>query len=157
VSLFFCGSFSYAAEIITVAVASSYYEKAKVYSLQFEQTHDVKVRLVSGSTGRLFNQIEQGAPFDIWIAADIKRPALLKAKHKLIGQGYLGIQVGSQISELKDLQHTSIKHIAIANPDVAPFGFAARIILQTKGLWKALQPKLVYAANAMQAAMTSRD
>lgn len=153
VSLCLCSSFSYAGKTITVAVASSYYEKAKVYSTQFEQSHDVKVRLVSGSTGRLFNQIQQGAPFDIWIAADTQRPALLSSDHKNIGRGYLGIVTADGMIDLKALLQSHIQHIAIANPDVAPFGLAAKFMLERKGLWKSLQPKLVYAQNAMQASM----
>ena len=147
------GSLSYAQETITVAVASSFYSQAQHISEQFEATHDVKVRLVSGATGRLFNQIKQGAPFDIWIAAETERPALLHREHKRIGEAYLGIQVGKKPSNLKGLQRNSIKHIAIANPDVAPFGLAAKAMLQSQGLWELLKPKLVYAQNAMQAAM----
>ena len=52
----FCSSLVSAQESITVAVASSYYEKVKAYAAQFEAKHDVAVRLVLGSTGRLYNQ-----------------------------------------------------------------------------------------------------
>lgn len=142
-----------AQETITVAVASSFYSQAQHISGQFEATHDVKVRLVSGATGRLFNQIQQGAPFDIWIAAETERPAQLKKEHKRMGEAYLGIQVGKKLSNVEALQKNSIQHIAIANPDVAPFGMAAKAMLQSQGLWELLKPKLVYAQNAMQAAM----
>jgi len=149
--------FAHAQETITVAVASSFYSKAQHISKQFEATHDVKVRLVSGATGRLFNQIKQGAPFDIWVAADAERPALLNAKDKRIGEGYVGIQVGDKTSDLHALQQREVQHIAIANPDVAPFGLVAKSMLQSKGLWKELKPKFVYAQNAMQAAMMVHD
>jgi len=159
VSLCLCGSFSHAAETLTVAVASSLYPAMQQKASAFEKAHHVTVRLVSGSTGHLYNQIVQGAPFDLFIAADQERPALLMQQHKAmaqfkIGQGYLGVKLGKQvISDLSVLANPSIRHIAIANPDVAPFGKAARAVLQHRGLWVTLKPKLVYTQNAMQAAM----
>jgi len=152
-------AYVYAQETITVAVASSLYpvmlQKAEV----FEKKHHVTVRLVQGSTGRLYNQIMQGAPFDLFVAADERRPVMLKGQGKAVdiqavGKGYIGVMVGNQvITALSTLANPSIRHIAIANPDVAPFGKAARAVLQKQGLWHALQHKLVYAQNAMQAAM----
>jgi len=148
-----CGTWAYAQESITVAVASSFYEKAKVYATQFEAKHDVRVRLVSGSTGRLYNQIKQGAPFDIWIAAGSQHIVLDKP-NKAIGYGYLGVQFGSSFTtDLQRLIQNNIRKIAIANPQAAPFGAAAKQVLAQEGLWKALKPKLVYAQNAMQASM----
>jgi molybdate transport system substrate-binding protein len=148
-----CASLVSAQEVITVAVASSYYEKAKVYSAQFEQKHDVTVHLVSGSTGRLYNQIKQGAPFDIWIAAG-SQPIDLDKPHKAMGNGYLAVQFGKHFTtNLSQLTQGKVRKIAIANPQTAPFGAAAKQILQQQGLWQTLKPKLVYAQNAMQASM----
>lgn len=145
---------SQAQEIITVAVASSYYEKTKIYSAEFEKTHDVKVRVVAGSTGRLYNQIKQGAPFDVFIAADQKRPALLGKKSQIIAFGYLGIQIGQTFThDLNALTQPNIKRIVIANPKTAPFGKAAQQALMQAGLWEKVKPKLVYAQNALQASM----
>jgi len=149
----------YAQETLTVAVASSLYPVMREQVKVFEQEHHVTVRLVPGSTGRLYNQIEQGAPFDLFVAADKERPAMLAKQGKAVailpaGHGYLGIMVGKQVvAELGDLTNPSIHHIAIANPDVAPFGRVTRAILQKRGLWDVLQHKFVYAQNAMQAAM----
>jgi len=148
-----------AQETITVAVASSLYPAMQQQAALFEQTHDVNIRLVSGSTGRLYNQIMQGAPFDVFISADAERPALLASQGKAVsqfdvGQGYLGLMAGQKIlTGLEHLQSPSVRHIAIANPDVAPFGKVTREVLQRQGLWQTLQHKFVYAQNAMQAAM----
>ena len=148
-----CGNPLYAQESITVAVASSFYKKAKVYAAQFEAKHDVAVRLVSGSTGRLYNQIKQGAPFDIFIAAGSQHIGLDKP-YKALGYGYLGIQLGNRFTtDLQELTRHNIYKIAIANPQAAPFGAAAKQVLEQAGLWKKLKPKLVYAQNAMQASM----
>jgi len=149
---------AHAQETITVAVASSLYPAMQQQVKVFEKEHDVTIRLVSGSTGRLYNQIIQGAPFDVFIAADDKRPALLASQGRAIsrynvGQAYLGIKAGKRFLEVKKLTDASIRHIAIANPDVAPFGAATKAVLQTQGLWNVLKHKFVYAQNAMQAAM----
>jgi len=150
---------SYAEETITVAVASSLYPTMQQQVIQFEQEHDVQVRLISGSTGRLYNQIIQGAPFDLFIAADEIRPAKLIEQGKALeqyhtGQAYLGVKYGKRIlADLRQLRAASVQRIAIANPDVAPFGQSAKEVLQQRGLWKTLKPKFVYTQNAMQATM----
>jgi len=154
VSLCLGGFPAFSSETLTVAVASSFYPQAMQYSKQFEAKHHVQVRLVAGSTGRLFNQIQQGAPFDIFIAADEAYAALFSGEKTTIAQGYLGLSVrGKWVTDLQVLQDASIKSIAIANPNVAPFGKAAKKILKQAALWDSIQAKLVYAQNAMQATM----
>jgi len=159
ISLCLCGFSAQAKDILTVAVASSLYPAMQQQVASFEKEHDVQVRLISGSTGRLYNQIIQGAPFDLFIAADEIRPARLVEQSKVIaegkvGQGYLGVKSGGLIlPELKLLNASSIQRIAIPNPDVAPFGQAARAALEELGLWNTLKAKLVYTQNAMQASM----
>ncbi len=153
---------AHAAETITVAVASSLYPTMQRQAKVFEKRHHVTIRLIPGSTGRLYNQIMQGAPFDVFIAADQKRPAMLVRHGKAItqaevGQGYLGAMVGNHvIADPGQLTASSIHHIAIANPDVAPFGQVTKKMLQQRGLWRALKHKFVYAANAMQALVLVR-
>jgi len=148
-----------AQETITVAVASSLYPTIQRQTEAFEKKHHVTIRLVPGSTGRLYNQIIEGAPFDLFIAADSHRPALLAKQGRVIeqytlGQGYVGILAGNKVLEdMASLTNPAIRHIVIANPKVAPFGRASKEALKQHGLWRALQPKFVYAQNAMQAAM----
>jgi len=125
----------------------------------FEKKHDVTIRLIAGSTGRLYNQIMQGAPFDLLIAADEHRPTMLAQHGKAllrsnVGHGYIGIVIGTRaIHDPRKLTSATVHHIVIANPDVAPFGLAAKTFLQRQGLWQQIKPKLVYAQNAMQARM----
>jgi len=153
------GQILYAQESMTIAVASSVYATMQQRVKTFEQTHHVRVRLISGSTGRLYHQIMQGAPFDVFIAADTLRPHLLLQQGKSIaqydvGQGHLGIKYGQQwLSSPKQLLDSNIQHIGIANPEVAPFGLASKQVLQQQGLWTILKPKFVYMQNALQAAM----
>ncbi len=150
---------AHAQETITIAVASSLYPMAQQQAKAFETEHGITVRLVSGSTGRLYNQIMQGAPFDAFIAADQQRPALLEKQGKVVshlqvGRAYLGVKIGMKVqADPALLLDSSIRHIAIANPDVAPFGQVSKQVLEEKGLWQLLKPKMVYAQNAMQASM----
>jgi len=138
-------------------VASSLYPAMQQQAEAFEKRHHITIRLIPGSTGRLYNQIMQGAPFDVFIAADQQRPAMLARHGKAIvqfevGQGYLGVMLGKHvIANPQQLTAPSVHHIAIANPDVAPFGQITKKMLQQRGLWRALKHKFVYAANAMQA------
>jgi len=151
--------FAHAQETITVAVASSLYGNMQQQAEVFEKKHDVTIRLIPGSTGRLYNQIMQGAPFDVFIAADAQRPAMLDKQGKAldiqkVGQGYLGVMLGHRvIADPHRLTDPAIRHIAIANPDVAPFGQITREVLLKRHLWQALKHKFVYAQNAMQATM----
>ena len=125
----------------------------------FEKQHHVTIRLVPGSTGRLYNQIIQGAPFDLFIAADSDRPALLAKQGRVVelyklGHGYVGLLAGNKVLEdMALLTNPAIRHIVIANPNVAPFGRASKEVLIQHGFWSQLQSKFVYAQNAMQAAM----
>jgi len=147
------------AEMLTIAVASSLYPAMEQQAKHFEKRHHIKVRLVAGSTGLLYNQILQGAPFDLMIAADQRRPAQLMAQGRalrsvLVGHGFVGMMIGSAvIHDPKLITTAAIHRIVIANPDVAPFGLAAKAYLQQQGVWLSLKSKLIYAQNAMQARM----
>ncbi|MDQ6992876.1 MAG: molybdate ABC transporter substrate-binding protein [Mariprofundus sp.] len=159
VAMFWANSCAYATERITVAVASSLYTAIQQQAQRFEKEHDVSIHLIPGSTGRLYNQIMQGAPFDLLIAADDERPALLQKAGKAttsiaVGKGYVGIAIGCRVvRDVSQLKAAAIRHIAIANPDVAPFGQVSKHYLQQQGLWKILTAKFVYAQNALQATM----
>jgi len=148
-----------AGEVLTVAVASSLYPLMQKQAAAFEKQHDVSVRLISGSTGRLYNQIVQGAPFDLFIAADAKYTEQLREQGKTgsiveVGEGYLGVMSGDGlIIDMIQLTDPAIRRIAIANPEVAPFGKAAKRVLEQQEFWHRLATKFVYAQNAMQARM----
>ncbi len=149
---------SAAAATLTVAVASSLYPAMQRQARAFEAAHDVSLRLIPGATGRLYNQVMHGAPFDILIAAGDGRPASLVDSGRAVAlydmdAGRLGIRIDRSPGRPEQLADPSVRHIAIANPESAPFGRAARALLKKRGLWRQLMPKMVYAQNAMQARM----
>jgi molybdate transport system substrate-binding protein len=127
----------------------------------WEQETGNKVAFNFGSTGQLAQQIERGAPVDLFAAANKKfvedldtKGLIISDTKALYGLGRITLwqrqDASVEIKELKDLLKPDIKRIAIANPDHAPYGVAAREALQSAGLWAILQPKLVFGENVRQ-------
>lgn len=124
-----------------------------------ETGHTVTFNL--GSTGQLAQQIERGAPVDVFAAAnkkfveDLDKKGLIFSDTKaLYGVGRLTLWQREdglhEVKDIKDLLKPEIKRVAIANPDHAPYGMAAREALQSAGIWKELQPKLILGENIKQ-------
>jgi molybdate transport system substrate-binding protein len=110
------------------------------------------------STGKLYAQIVNGAPFDVLLAADSERPTRLEA----LDHGVAGTRFTYAIGELvlwsrraencrASLEGHGTGRIAIANPDTAPYGSAARDFLKEAGLWERVEPRLVIGENIAQA------
>jgi molybdate transport system substrate-binding protein len=130
---------------LTVAAAADLQFAFNDLARLFEEQTGHKVTLVFGSTGQLAQQIENGAPYDLFAAANIDYIDQLAAK-KLVLEESVALY-----AQLKDLLNPQIKHIAIANPEHAPYGVAARQALEASGLWDAIEPKLVLGENVRQA------
>ena len=133
----------------------------------YEKTSGVKTVCVFGATGQLTTQIEQGAPYDLFLAASksyIDRLAELNLvvpdspKVYALGKLVLWLKPGTNRakSDLSDLLGPSLKRIAIADPKVAPYGKLAQGALEKAGLWKELEPKIVYGENVSQVAQYVR-
>ncbi len=146
---------------ITVAAAADLYNAFTEIGKMFENETGNKVVFSFGSTGNLATQIEGGAPFDVFAAANIAYVDQLKEKGLLINdsvqlyaQGRIVLAVnrnsGLKIENLSELLDPRIKKIAIANPEHAPYGLAAKQALQSDGVWEVIQPKLVYGENVRQ-------
>lgn len=127
----------------------------------FQSERGAAVNFVFGSTGNLALQIQNGAPADVFFAANVSYIDQLIARGQLVpgtktlyarGRLVLAVPRGSSIvaPALRDLLRPEIRRIAIANPDHAPYGIAAREALQSAGLWDALQEKLVLGENIRQ-------
>ncbi len=154
--------FSLAAEqrpSLLVAAAADLSSLQQPLSQYFERVTGQKVQFIFGASGMLARQIEQGAPYDVFLSANEKFVNDLAAGRHLVSgtvriyaQGRLGLwsQDGS-VSSLDDLRNPRVLHVAIANPAHAPYGVAAWEALKNQGLWEALQPKIVYAENVRQA------
>ena len=146
---------------ITVAAASDLTDAFEEIAHEFEATNKIKVILVFGSTGMLTRQIENGAPMDLFAAANIDYINQLEQKGLIVpgtkavyarGRIALWTTAGNplKIESVADLTRAEVKRIAIANPDHAPYGLAAQQALQSAGIWDAVKPKLVYGDNIRQ-------
>lgn len=151
-----------AAEKVTIAAAADLKFAMDEIAATFRKAHpgdDVDV--IYGSSGKFHTQIQQGAPFDIFFSADVGFARELKAagqaitEPKLYAIGRIVLWSAARDASkltLADLTDPSIKKIAIANPQHAPYGKRAEEALRAVGLWDTLQDKLVFGENIAQTA-----
>lgn len=150
-----------AEDALTVAAAADLQFAFQEIAKQFEAQTGSHVTLVFGSTGQLAQQIENGAPYDLFAAANIEFVEQLADKGLVLedsvalyarGRIVLGVnkESGIGVRSLEDLRDPRITRVAIANPDHAPYGMAAQQALEAAGLWQEIQPKLVYGENVRQ-------
>ena len=122
----------------------------------------VQVQANFGSSGAFTQQILQGAPFDLFLAADTGFPKALAEKGlaeeppRVYARGklilFLPKRVGIKPKDLAVLLNPAIRKVALANPEVAPYGRGAKEALTQAGLWEKVQPKLVYGQDIAQTA-----
>ena len=143
---------------ITVATAANLIGVFDEIGDSFTRDTGIKVTLSYASTAQLAQQVENGAPFDVYAAADTEHVDGLIRKERLVpdsravyarGQLALWIPKGEVMdaTEIAGLASPKIRFVAIANPSAAPYGQAAIAALQTSSLWSKVAPKIVYAAN----------
>src|SRR5262249_55273117 len=146
---------------ITVSAASDLTPAFEEMGKLFERETGVKVRFNFGSTGQLAQQIEQGAPVDLFAAANAQfideleqKNLILPDTKALYAQGRITIWTRAdsplRLERVEDLARADVRKGAIANPEHAPYGIAAPEALQSAGVWQAVQPKLVFGENVMQ-------
>ncbi len=148
------------AESVAVAVAANFRVPMQALVEAFGGHHEVT--LISGSTGGLYAQIVNGAPYDVFIAADSERPRLLgqsglaaAATQFTVASGQLVLWSANRElqpnADIRDLLGDDIRFLAIANPALAPYGEAARQSLVQLGIWEKFASRLVYGTNVAQA------
>lgn len=146
---------------LTVSAAADLNYVFKEIGALWEKETGNKVTFNFGSTGQLAQQIERGAPVDLFAAAnksyieDLDKLGLIMSNTKaLYGRGRIGIwtRQDSKLNpkDIKDLIKPEYKRVAIANPDHAPYGIAAKEAMQSVGIWDAMKPKLVLGENIRQ-------
>ncbi|KUG22147.1 molybdenum abc transporter, periplasmic molybdenum-binding protein moda [hydrocarbon metagenome] len=149
-----------AEEKISVAVAANFISAFKDMSSDFEAKTKIKVEGTFSSSGNLYSQITNGAPYDLFLSADEERPAKLN-KDGLADAPFIyakGLAVlwsaNKDFCKAKTwqeaLKNDKIKKIAIANAQTAPYGTSAMKALEKAGIWTDLQSKLVVAQTIAQ-------
>jgi molybdate transport system substrate-binding protein len=159
--LIMAGAVPVGAGEIRVAVASNFAGAAREIASRFEQETGHRVVVASGATGKHYAQITNGAPFDVFLAADAERPERLESAGIAVPGSRFIYALGELVlwspgsgyvdPEGRVLETGDFRHLAIANPRIAPYGRAAREVLTAAGLWESLQPRLVRGENIAQA------
>ena len=158
------------AKEITVAVAANVSYALDDLKAAFAKEHpDIKVRTIIGSSGKLTAQIRNGAPFQIFISADMSYPLALFeqkiaiTKPQVYARGVLALFSPKPHNFSKGLfllDSPAIRRIAVANPNTAPYGKAAVEALKNSGLFARIKPKIIFAESISQTvayAMTAAD
>lgn len=151
---------SHADEAI-IASAANFTDTLEVLETRFEQTTPHRIRIVTGSTGQLFAQIRQGAPFDVFLAADADRPARLVEMGLAPADSRFTYAVGRlalwspqpgrlDALSLADIGALDFRRLAIANPELAPYGRAAMDVLDQLDLSAGFDDRIVRGENIAQ-------
>jgi molybdate transport system substrate-binding protein len=151
----------------TIAAAANLNFALKQVADQFARSQRDRVEVVFGASGALTRQIRDGAPFEMFLAADEEFPNQLAAagltrdageiyaigRLALFAPSGSPLKVDERLDGLAQLLNAGgVGRFAIANPEVAPYGRAAEAVLKKRGLWESIQPKLVLGNTIAQAA-----
>lgn len=143
---------------LIIATAANMQFAVKEIIKQFSEQTGVGCEIVVGSSGKLTAQIKEGAPYDVFISADMKYPKELfnsgftneKAKTYAYGKLVLWTMNDEIIPSIDSLTSKNIKHIAIANPKMAPYGIAAKESLEYYNIFDKIESKLVFGESISQ-------
>lgn len=149
------------ADEVQVAVAANFTAPMQKIAAEFEKDTGHKVLLSFGATGKLFTQIANGAPFEVFLSADDETPKKLEAEYLIAPHSRFTYAIGKLVLwSAKEgvvdangavLKKSDLQHVAIANPKTAPYGAAAVETMKKLGIYDALLPKLVQGENITQA------
>lgn len=150
------------ADTIKVATASNFLPTLNKLKLAFLKKSPDSIQVMSSSSGTLYTQIIQGAPYDLFLSADIIRPLNLETaklaiadSRKPYAMGQLIIwtpdkPIAHDIKEVLRFLQNNSSRIAIANPELAPYGSATQQSLKTRGFWSALSKHMVMGESISQ-------
>ncbi len=149
------------ADEVKVAVAANFTAPMQAIAPEFEKATGHKLVAAFGATGQFYAQIRNGAPFEVFLAADDSTPGKLESEGLTVEGSRFTYAVGglvlwSAAADYLDgsaaaLKAGQFKHLSIANPKAAPYGLAATQVLDKLGLSEALRGKLVEGQNITQA------
>ncbi|HUB61504.1 MAG TPA: molybdate ABC transporter substrate-binding protein [Puia sp.] len=153
-------------EVVVAAAADLKFAMDSLVAVFSKENPDITIKVVSGSSGNFFQQISNGAPFDLFFSADIDYPERLKAKNltrsdiHIYGTGQLVLwsrSIDPAIDKMNTLLNPAVKKIAIANPAHAPYGQRAEETLRHYQLYDKVKDKLVMGENIAQTAQYAQS
>lgn len=122
---------------------------------KLERAYKEKIRFTLASSGSLKQQIENGAPYDVFLSANekyVQDLGGLVTGVTVYATGRIALwSPNGSVTSLADLKKNTVIHLAIPNPQHAPYGVAAKEALVSQGIWKDVEPKIVYGENVRQA------
>lgn len=143
-----------------VAVAANFTEPMNEIAGAFEKASGHSAKLSFGSSGKFVAQIENGAPFEVFLSADAEKPEKLEKSKQTVEGSRFTYAVGKLVlwsakpgyvdEQGRILESGDFKHLALADPKLAPYGEAAVEVLKNKGLFEKLKPSLVFGENISQ-------
>ncbi len=147
---------------LTIGAAANLTNALTEIAQPYSQETGCKVRLHFAASGQIAHQVREGAPLDLVILANVayvdqleREGLVLPDTKRIYARGRLVIwtrdKSGLKVDKLQDLADPEVDNIAIANPEHAPYGMAAREALKSAGLWEAVKSKIVYGENVRQA------
>jgi len=143
---------------LNVAIASNFSSVSPHMGELYFETTGHRAVFSYGSTGKLYAQIVNGAPFHVFLSADVARPELLEQNQIAINDSRFTYAIGQMVLwsptiefDSPEILSSEINHLAIANEKLAPYGKAAMQFLSRAGLWDSLQAKIVRGENVSQA------
>jgi molybdate transport system substrate-binding protein len=149
------------AEDVRVAVASNFSAPMQALGEAFERETRNRLIVSYGATVKLYTQIQQGAPFDVFLAADDDHPRQLEKNAMAVAGSRFTYAIGRIAlwspkpgyvdDSAQILRKGAFKHIVLADPDVSPYGSASKEYLRSHGLLRKLKPRFLIAENALQA------
>jgi molybdate transport system substrate-binding protein len=148
------------ADNIRIAVAANFRYAMEDLAPRFERATGHELTLIFGSTGKHFAQIENGAPFDVYLAADELRPRMLEEDELAISGSRFVYAIGKLVLWSADPKATvdrarlttgDYRFLAVANPTLAPYGRAARQTMRKLEIWETAYPRIVRGENVAQA------
>ena len=149
------------ADDVQVAVAANFTAPIQAIANDFEKDTGHKLIAAYGATGQFYTQIKNGAPFEVFLAADDSTPEKLEKEGETVPGSRFTYAVGTlALWSAKDgyvdpegqvLKEGTYQHLAIANPKAAPYGLAATQVLEKMGLTEKVKDKLVEGQNITQA------
>ncbi|MCB1887548.1 MAG: molybdate ABC transporter substrate-binding protein, partial [Rhodocyclaceae bacterium] len=154
-----CAATSAGAGEVAVATASNFLQPLRQIAPAFEAASGHRVKISSGSTGKLYAQIKQGAPFDVFLAANTREPKRLEAEGEIVAGSRFTYALGTlvvwsataDIDPHKALLAGDYRRIAVANPKLAPYGCAMVQVFDHLGIADQAAGRTVKAENVSQA------
>lgn len=152
-------------EALLVAVAASAQPAVEECARTFTERTGIEVQFTTGSTGVLLRQAREGAPFDLFIGADMERVELLAAENIVVPSSVASYAEGRLVwwqradtppyltswLDIDSFEWGKINRLAIANPELAPYGAAAKQVLERFHPWSDWEPRMIVGENVRQA------